>query len=213
MIKGNYMKSLWISLLIQGIFLNIVLIGSPISTIYEKKKNTIFLKAKEKAVLKSGADIAFMDMKNNSEASVSGKIQIAHFTLFGDSKATISGEVDISHLYLRDRSKLFINNATIGFLSLYNSSEVTIKKIDIQGLFYITSLRLEGGTISLMEDSKINIYAKFVTFENGKLTGFWKDGSKFSFWLIKILPLKPRSGDEYDFFTSMPSQVNILKPN
>ena len=238
-----------------SLFMHSFLLGDISPIIYNEEERDIKLKENEKAILKPGADISKVTMTDTTEMIIDGDVKITHMYIEKKSKVQIKNLSAISYLTLFDESELFISKTSSGtvfnldlydnshisingiklsFLNLYDSSEANITKLVFNGeRFSLGDINIRGGAIVFMENSIINLYADNVKFNNGKLTGYWKDGSKFSFSLIKNISKKPiktrkvnvktpvaramiRLGqhgvnEQYSAPTSMPSQIIVHK--
>lgn len=173
-IQGFIMNGVWKWYLISLVFLNLGLCEADELKKYTTKMPTLKLKEQNSALLSSGAEVSFISMTDFSELTVDENTQVSHCTVTKNAKITINPHTHIAHLTLLGNSTGEINGGELSSLTIDGSAEVTLHKINTT-----------GGVIIFSKGTKIHLYASYVEFNNGKISGFWKDGTKFSIKLVE----------------------------
>ncbi len=88
---------------------------------------------------------------------------------YDESSVILYDGADVSHLSAYDFSSASIYGGEISFLNLFDSSTAEIHKANFSFL-------------NVTESSTVNIYGSNFEYSNGRLSGFWSDGTHFSFW-------------------------------
>lgn len=184
--QGFIMNGVWKLCLVSLVLLNLSLCEADEPKKYATKMSTLELKEQNSALLSSGAEVSFISMTDLSELTIEENTQVSHCILDKNAKITINPNTHISHLTLLGKSIGKINGGEFSSLTLHESSEVTLHKINIAGGSYQTpTVNVSGGTIAFSKGTKIHFYASYVELNDGKISGFWKDGTKFSIWLVE----------------------------
>lgn len=184
--QGFIMNGVWKLCLVSLVLFNLSLCEADELKKYTTKVSTLELKEQNSALLSSGAEVSFISMTDLSELAIEENTRISGCILDKNAKITINPNTHISHLTLFGKSIGKINGGEFSSLTLHESSEVTLHKINIAGGSYQTpTVNVSGGTIAFSKGTKIHFYASYVELNDGKISGFWKDGTKFSIWLVE----------------------------
>jgi hypothetical protein len=92
---------------------------------------------------------------------------------FDSSTVTVSSGADIAFLYGHDNATININGGDISWLWLYGNSEVNISFVEDLSWLLVNN------------NVQVNIFGSGFSYANGHLSGFWANGSAFSFWALE----------------------------
>jgi len=118
----------------------------------------------------TGADIAWLYAYDNASINVNAG-EVSWLYAYDNANITVnSGEM--SWLFAYDNVNVDINGGDVAWLKLYGSSITTLRDLD------------DLSWLLLYEQSEVNIYGRDFSYEGGQLSGYWEDGTAFSFWAL-----------------------------
>ena len=116
-------------------------------------------------------DIPILHGSDKSKIFIYKDSKLSQIWLSKDATVNVEGGA-ISWINLCDNSRAEINGGIINWLLLSNKANAYLKKVKNLGWIFIR------------EDSKVHIYTNRYSYADGWLSGFWHDGSKFSFRIV-----------------------------
>lgn len=136
--------------------------------------------------LNGGMETGYLDASDNAAVSVNKRAKVSRLTASGHAKVTLGEGAEVSHLTGSGDSRVHIQGGGFGGLYLSGNSQADIRKAVFKGVNLSTqTVSVSGGVITFTADSTIHLHAGEVSLRNGKVTGVWEDGERFSFWLIE----------------------------
>jgi hypothetical protein len=132
---------------------------------------------------------SFVITSGATSTSIVAPANVAYFNAYQNATVQVTGG-QVSWLTLYGNSTASIYGGDISWLQLYDNSSVRITGID-----KLSWLVFHGTT------SRAELVANNVQHENGRLSGYWDNGTPFSFWAVSG-PL-----DEISF--TKPSNISI----
>lgn len=128
-------------------------------------------------------------LSGNDELSVYG-VESTIWAYDNANVATYSGS-DIAWYTGYDNSTLSVLDGEIGWVQLYDSATASIQGGNISWLKLYDAAESNLTSLSalswlLVSDASIaNIYGHDFSYQNGLLSGYWQDGTYFSFWALE----------------------------
>ncbi|MCP4269509.1 MAG: hypothetical protein GY777_28725 [Candidatus Brocadiaceae bacterium] len=92
---------------------------------------------------------------------------------YDESTVNLHSGSDVSYLKLYDISNAYVLGGELAWLQLFDVSSAEIYNTDLSWL-------------GLNENATVNIYGSNFEYSNGHLSGFWADGTQFSFWALNM---------------------------
>ena len=128
--------------------------------------NIVFLTGEDSRDITSRT--AFLNMFDNSSASISEGGSVWSVSTVGNSTLNVNGG-SLNTLWAGGSSKTIIESGSVGSIFSAFNSEITLS--NTYGL----------GSVSLLGDSVLNLQATQVEMLSNTISGYWLDGSAFSF--------------------------------
>jgi uncharacterized protein len=150
---------------------------------------------KDNALLKmvDDSEVAFLYVHDNASLEITGKANISHLSAYDNASIKIDDFSKISHTNLYNASHIDIYGGDL-YLNLNDSATANIHKLT-RGILF-------------MQNTSINLYANNVAYENGKLSGYWKDGTPFSIEISE----KNNIDGFYASPAAFPKQMTVRRP-
>ncbi len=127
-----------------------------------------------------------VDVSDNATLTANRGTKVAHLSASGRAEVTLNAGAEAGHVTGSGDSRFHILGGALGDLRLSGRSEVEIRKAVFLGVNLSTpTVSVSGGVITFTPGSAIHLHAGEVALANGKVTGAWENGDRFSFWLIE----------------------------